>query len=91
MCPAHEDKVEIKCVGSVGRKAPIEPKLFYSSLTLGTSKHVKVDIMCIVHSYNMADKIRRMIVTFEYIYQKEWSFLTYGRIVHLYKNVSNFT
>ena len=58
---------------------------FYSSLTLGTSKHVKADVMCIVHSYNMDDKIRRMIVTFEYICQKEWSCLTYGRIVHLYK------
>ena len=25
-----------------------------------------------------------MNVAFEYIYQKEWSCLTYGRIVHLY-------
>ena len=72
-------------MGSVGGKTPTEPKLFYSSLTLGTSNHVKVDVMCIIHSYNMDDKIRRMIVTFEYICQKEWSCLTYGRIVHLYK------
>ena len=34
VCFAHEDKVEIKCMGSVGGKTPIEPKfyLFFSSL-----------------------------------------------------------
>jgi hypothetical protein len=62
---------------------PTKPKfyLFFSS----TSNHVRVDVMCI-HSYNMADKIKRMSVNvaFEYICQKEWNFLTYGRIVHLY-------
>ena len=55
----------------------------YSSLTLDILNHDKVDVMCIVHSYNMGAKMR-MIVTFEYICQKEWSCLTYGRIVHLY-------
>ena len=45
---------------------------------------ISVDVMCIVHSYNMGDKMR-MIVTFEYICQKEWSYLTYERIVRLYK------
>ena len=86
MCSAHEDRVEIKCMGSIGRKTPIEPNLYlFFSLALGTSNHVMVDVMCI-HSYNMGDKIRRMSmnVAFEYIYQKEWSCLTYGRIVHLY-------
>ena len=86
VCPAHTDKVEIKCMGSVGGKTPIEPNLcLFFSLALGTSNHVTVDIMCIIHSYNMGDKIRRirMNMTFEYIYQKEWSYLTYGRIVHL--------
>ena len=57
VCSAHKDKVEIKCMGSVGGKTPTEPKLFFSSL--GTSNHVTVDVMCI-HSYNMGDKIRRM-------------------------------
>ena len=34
VCPAHKDKVEIKCMGSVGGKTPTEPKpyLFFSSL-----------------------------------------------------------
>ena len=44
---------------------------------------ISVDVMCIVHSYNMGDKMR-MTVTFEYICQKEWSCLTYVRIVHLF-------
>ena len=59
-------------MGSVGGKTPIELKLIYSSLTLGTSSHVTVDVMCI-HSYNMGDKIRRVIfnVAFKYICQKE--------------------
>ena len=72
-------------MGSVGGKTPTEPKLIYSSLTLGTSNHVMVDVMCI-HSYNMGDKITRMSinVAFEYICQKEWSCLTYVRIVHLF-------
>ena len=73
-------------MGSVGGKTPTKPKLIYSSRTLGTSNHVTVDVMCI-YSYNMGDKIRRMRMNmaFEYICQKEWSFLTYGRIGHLYK------
>ena len=74
-------------MGSVGRKTPIEPNLYlFFSLALGTSNHVMVDVMCI-HSYNMGDKIRRMSinVAFEYICQKEWSCLTYGRNVYLYK------
>ena len=62
------------------------PNFIYSSLTLGILNHDKVDVMCIIHSYNMGDKIRRMRmnVEFEYICQKEWSCLTYGRIVYLY-------
>ena len=61
----------------------------YSSLTLGTLNHVTVDVMCI-DSYNMGDKIRRkmMNVAFEYICQKEYSCLTYGKTVN---NVSNLT
>ena len=73
-------------MGSIGGKTPTEPKLIYSSLTLGTSNHVTVDVMCI-HSYNMGYKIIRMSinVAFEYICQKEWSCLTYGRTIYLYK------
>ena len=73
MCSAHKDKVEIKCMGSVGGKTPTEPNFIYSSLALGSLNHDKVDVMCIVHSYNMGDKIRRMSmnVAFEYICQKE--------------------
>ena len=71
LCFAHEDKVEIKCMGSVGGKTPTEPKL-YLFLALGTLDHDKVDVMCIVHSYNMGDKIRgiSMNMAFEYICQK---------------------
>jgi hypothetical protein len=34
VCSSHEDKVEIKCMGFIGGKTPIEPKLclFFSSL-----------------------------------------------------------
>jgi hypothetical protein len=46
-------------MGSVGRKTPTEPNLYFFSLTLGTSNHVLVEVMCI-HSYNMGDKIRRI-------------------------------
>jgi hypothetical protein len=28
VCSAHNDKVEIKCMGFVGRKTPTEPKLY---------------------------------------------------------------
>jgi hypothetical protein len=60
VCSAHNDKVEIKCMGSVGGKTPTEPKLyFFSFLALGTLNHDKADVMYI-HSYNMGDKIRRM-------------------------------
>jgi hypothetical protein len=84
---AHKDRVEIKCMGSVAGKTPTKLNLYlFFSLALGTSNHVTVDVMC-NYSYNMGDKIRRirMNVAFEYICQKEWSYLTYRRIVHLYK------
>jgi len=41
VCSAHKDKVEIKCMGSVGGKTPTGPKLIYSSQTRGTSNHDK--------------------------------------------------
>ena len=57
VCSAHRDKVEIKCMCSVGGKTPTKPKLIYTSLTLGTLNHDKIDVMCIVHSFNIGDKI----------------------------------
>ena len=39
--PAHKDKIEIKYMGSVGGKTPIDLKL-YSSLTLGTLNKIKL-------------------------------------------------
>jgi hypothetical protein len=46
MCSAHKNKVEIKCMGSVGGKTPIEAKIysFFSSL-----RHDKIDVVYIVH------------------------------------------
>jgi hypothetical protein len=34
VCPAHKDRIEIKCIGSASGKTPIEPKLslFFSNL-----------------------------------------------------------
>jgi len=90
---AHKDKVEIKCMGSVGGKTPIKPKLYlFFSLTLGTSNYVTVDIMCI-HSYNMGDKIRRMRMNmaFEYICQKRVELLNLWKDCPSLHNVSNFT
>ena len=58
-CPAHKDKVEIKCMGSVGGKTPTEPKLYSSSLTLSTLNKMKL-MLCALFIYNMGDKIRRL-------------------------------
>ena len=49
VCPAHKDKVEIKCMGSIGGKTPTEPKLYPSSLTLSTLNKMKLMFMCFVH------------------------------------------
>jgi hypothetical protein len=40
VCPAHKDKANIKCMGSVGGKAPTKPKVcsFISIL-----KHIEQD------------------------------------------------
>jgi hypothetical protein len=32
----------------------------YSSLSLGTLNHDRINVMCIIYSYNMGNKIRRM-------------------------------
>ena len=52
-CPAHKDKVEIKCMGSVGGKTPIKPK-FYSFLS--NLRHIEYDevdvyMLCLIMSW----------------------------------------
>jgi hypothetical protein len=48
VCSVHKDKVEIKCMGSVGGKTPTKLEIYLSS-NLG---HNKIDIIHIVHSYH---------------------------------------
>ena len=60
VCSAHKDRVEIKCMGSVGGKTQQNQNFIYSSLALGTLNHDRANVMCIIYSYNMGDKIRRM-------------------------------
>jgi hypothetical protein len=83
-CPAHIDKVEIKCMVSIGGKTPTEPKFYSFSLALSTLNRIRL-ILCALFIL-MGDEIRRMRVnvSFEYIWQKEWNCLIYGRIVQLY-------
>jgi hypothetical protein len=45
-------------MGSVGEKTQIEPKLYFSSLTLGTLNKIKL-ILCALFNYNMGGKIKR--------------------------------
>jgi hypothetical protein len=45
VCPTHRDKAEIKCMGSVGGKTSIEPKV-YSSLTFGELSKIILMLMC---------------------------------------------
>jgi hypothetical protein len=48
VCPAHKDKVEIKCMSFIGGKTPIEPKLY---LFLSILRHIEqdeVDVICFV-------------------------------------------
>jgi hypothetical protein len=47
---------------SAGGKTPTEPKLYIFFLALGTLNYNKVDVMCIVLSSYMSDKIRRMSI-----------------------------
>jgi hypothetical protein len=49
VCPAHKDKVEIKCMGSVGEKTPTEPKLYLFFSNLRYIEQDEVDVMCFVH------------------------------------------
>jgi hypothetical protein len=45
VCFAHKDKVEIKCMSSVGGKTPIEPKLHSYFSSLRHTEHDKL-ILC---------------------------------------------
>ena len=92
VCSTHKDRVEIKCMGSVGGKTPTEPKLIYSSLTLGTLSMMKL-MLCTLFIYIMGDKIRRlsMNVAFKFIWLKGLNCLTHGRIVYPYIMYRTFT
>ena len=50
VCPTHKNKVEIKCMGSVGGKKPIEPK-FYSFLRHIEYDEVDVYVLCSIMSW----------------------------------------
>ena len=45
---------------SVGGKTQQNQNFIYSSLALGTLNHDRANVMCIIYSYNMGEKIRRM-------------------------------
>ena len=46
-------------MSSVGGKTPTEPKLYSFFSSLRHVEYDKVDVMCLVHSYNMDDMIRK--------------------------------
>ena len=48
VCPAHKDKVEIKCIGSAGGKTPTEPKLYLFFSNFWCIEYDKVDVMCFI-------------------------------------------
>jgi hypothetical protein len=48
-------------MGSVGGKTPTEPKLYlFFPLALGTLNHDRINVTCIIYSYYMGDKNKRM-------------------------------
>jgi hypothetical protein len=54
---AHRDKAEIKCMGSVGGKTPIESKVC-SSLTLGILRKIKLMFVCLLE-LDMGDRMKQ--------------------------------
>jgi hypothetical protein len=63
VCSGHNDKVEIKCMCSIGGKNTNRTKTLY--FFFFSPRHIelyKVDVMCIVLSSYMSDKIRRMSI-----------------------------
>jgi hypothetical protein len=92
VCSTHKDKVEIKCMGSIGGKTPTEPKLYL--FLLDTLNKMKL-MLCALFNYNMDGRIRRLNinVTFNYIWLKWLSFLTHGTVVYLcimYQSLHNY-
>jgi hypothetical protein len=45
VCSACKDKVEIKCIGSIGGKTPIEPKFYLFFSNLEHMEQDKVNVM----------------------------------------------
>jgi hypothetical protein len=45
MCPAHKDKVEIKCMGFVGGKTPTKPKFYSFFFNFRHMEQDEVDVM----------------------------------------------
>ena len=48
VCSGHKEKVEIKCMGSVGGNSPTEPKLYLFLSILKYIEQDEVDVMCFV-------------------------------------------
>jgi hypothetical protein len=83
VCPAHKDKAEIKCMGSVGGKHQQNQKSIHSSLTLGTVNKIKLMLWVIrsenEHECNISKHLTDQIV------------LTYGRIIISMHNMLIFS
>jgi hypothetical protein len=47
---------------SVGGKTPTKPKLYSYFSSLRHIEHGKDDIMYIIHSFNMGDRIKRVVL-----------------------------
>ena len=60
VCPAHKDKVEIKCMGSIGGKHQQNQNFIYSFLSLGTLNKIKL-MLCALFKYNKSDNTTRNI------------------------------
>jgi hypothetical protein len=48
VCHTHKDKVEIKCMCSIGGKTPTEPKLYLFFSNLRHFEQDEIDGMCFV-------------------------------------------
>jgi hypothetical protein len=92
VCSACKDKVEIKCMGSVGGKHQQNQNFIYSSLISSTWSKLRL-MLCILFYCNMSDKIRRlsMNVAFKHIWQKKVEFLNQWKDCLCLHNVSIFT
>ena len=52
VCPAHKDKVEIKCMGSIGGKTSTKPKLYLFFSNLRHIEQDEVEVVCFIHLYH---------------------------------------